>query len=61
MRSILDEQDSLGPDGVELASVRGMDLRVAPGETVALVSPSGSGTTTLMALLQRLYDPLSVR
>jgi ATP-binding cassette subfamily B protein len=30
---------------------------VAPGETVALVGPSGGGTTTLMSLLQRLHDP----
>ena len=32
-------------------------LRVAPGETVALVGPSGGGKTTLMGLLQRLHDP----
>ncbi len=37
--------------------IRNVDLRVAHGETVALVGPSGSGKTTLMALLQRLYDP----
>jgi ATP-binding cassette subfamily B protein len=33
-------------------------LRVAPGETVAIVGPSGSGKTTLMALLMRFYDPI---
>ncbi|MGD0674004.1 MAG: ABC transporter ATP-binding protein [Polyangiaceae bacterium] len=36
--------------------VRGVDLRASPGETLALVGPSGAGKTTLMALLQRLYD-----
>jgi ATP-binding cassette subfamily B protein len=34
-----------------------VSLRVAPGETVALVGPSGGGKTSLTALLQRLYDP----
>jgi ATP-binding cassette, subfamily B, bacterial len=34
-----------------------LDLRVAPGETVALVGPSGGGKTTLMGLLLRLHDP----
>jgi ATP-binding cassette subfamily B protein len=33
-------------------------LRVAAGETLAIVGPSGSGKTTLMALLMRFYDPL---
>ena len=34
----------------------GVDLDVAPGETVALVGATGSGKTTLTALVGRLYD-----
>jgi ATP-binding cassette, subfamily B, bacterial len=37
--------------------LRDIQLHVRPGEMVALVGPSGAGKTTLMALLQRLYDP----
>ena len=34
-------------------------LKIAPGETVALVGPSGAGKTTVIQLIQRFWDPES--
>ena len=39
----------------------GVSFTVAPGETIALVGPSGAGKTTIIQLLQRFYDPSSGR
>jgi ATP-binding cassette subfamily B protein len=57
-----------GPGRVELRGVslaynggqpalEDIDLPVTAGRTVALVGPTGSGKTSLVALLARLYDP----
>ena len=37
----------------------GLDLRLEPGETVAVTGPSGGGKSTLVSLLLRLADPVS--
>jgi ATP-binding cassette subfamily B protein len=39
------------------AVLRGINLTVRPGETVAVVGATGSGKTTLINLVPRLYDP----
>ncbi|MDN5871261.1 MAG: lipid A export permease/ATP-binding protein MsbA [Nitrococcus sp.] len=41
--------------------LRGIDIRIEPGETVAIVGPSGSGKTTLANLLPRFYEPSAGR
>lgn len=38
-----------------------IDLRIEPGETLAVVGPSGAGKSTLVNLIPRLYDPTAGR
>ncbi|MGL4414790.1 ABC transporter transmembrane domain-containing protein [Roseinatronobacter monicus] len=40
-------------------ALENVSLMVSPGETVALVGPSGAGKTTILQLLMRYYDPKS--
>jgi ATP-binding cassette subfamily B protein len=37
--------------------LRDISFKASPGQTIALVGPSGGGKTSIASLLQRLYDP----
>ena len=39
--------------------LRGVNLTISPGETVALVGATGAGKTSMISLLSRFYDPLA--
>ncbi|MEO1495309.1 MAG: ABC transporter transmembrane domain-containing protein [Pseudomonadota bacterium] len=41
----------------DVAALDTVSLSVAPGETVALVGPSGAGKTSVLQMLLRFYDP----
>jgi ATP-binding cassette subfamily B protein len=42
-------------------ALRGVDLTVTPGETVALVGETGAGKSTIIKLVTRFYDPSAGR
>lgn len=48
---------TFGYPGADAAAVRDLDVRLEPGEIVALVGASGAGKTTVAKLLLRFYDP----
>ncbi|MFD1073792.1 ABC transporter ATP-binding protein [Longispora fulva] len=50
------EDVRFGYPGVDQQILRGVDLDIRPGETVALVGLTGCGKTTLVSLVGRLYD-----
>jgi ATP-binding cassette, subfamily B, bacterial len=54
--AIVFDHVSFGYDPDRLV-IEDVDLRVAPGETVAFVGPTGAGKSTLAKLVTRFYDP----
>lgn len=45
------------PARPDVAALQNVSLMIEPGETVALVGPSGAGKTTIIQMIQRFYDP----
>lgn len=58
--AIVFERLSFGYE-LETPVLRDIDLAIAPGETIALVGPSGAGKTTFANLVPRFYDPTAGR
>ncbi|MDO6730725.1 ABC transporter transmembrane domain-containing protein [Marinovum sp. 2_MG-2023] len=49
------------PQRPDVSALDQVSLDIQPGETVALVGPSGAGKTTIIQMLLRFYDPASGR
>lgn len=49
------------PTRPDMPVFRDLNLRVRAGKTLALVGPSGCGKSSVIALIQRFYDPTSGR
>ncbi len=55
------ERVSLRYQGAERDALEDVTLAIRPGETVALVGPSGSGKSSLVNLVPRFYEPTAGR
>lgn len=55
----LDDVHFSYPSRPDVKILKGLSLHIKPGECVALVGSSGCGKSTILQLLQRLYDPHS--
>ncbi|VDS08500.1 Putative multidrug export ATP-binding/permease protein [Paracoccus haematequi] len=60
-RITLEEVGFHYPTRPDVSALEGVSLSIQPGETVALVGPSGAGKTTVIQLIQRFWDPQSGR
>ena len=49
------------PTRPDVSALDHVDLTIQPGETVAIVGPSGAGKTTIIQTIQRFYDPQAGR
>ncbi|KAH7730954.1 bile salt export pump [Aphelenchoides avenae] len=47
------------PQRSSISVLKGIDLRVPSGQSLAVVGASGCGKSTIVSLLERFYDPLS--
>jgi ATP-binding cassette subfamily B protein len=56
-RIVFDKLAFSYPSRAETRAISNFTLEVEPGETVAIVGPSGAGKTTMFQLLLRFYDP----